>query len=296
VGVEISVGSKSGECFWIGNTRRSKRLSDPSVVSAPGESGGFGVGSLSGTALFLDEGSPFTWAITGVVFLSTVANTGSGRTRGVTAPTGGGAIGRCDGVCFRLGEGTGATARGSTTVVPETLDAFFEGLTIIVGVGGPSDAGVCLLGILEIASGIKPGDWTREFGADIKPREVRLPKNVGESGLIGTLVGVVAPEDRWDEGMRGIARKLDTMRETGVGDGKGLLGVSNPRTCEVRGKFEVKWLPNFASLLLFSHKTFRQESSKILDILSTTKVYITAFSGLEQWMVGTVQLLCIVGW
>lgn len=95
--------------------------------------------------------------------------------------------------------------------------------------------------------------------------------------------------------MRGIARKVDIIRETGVGDGNGLPGFSSPRTCEVKGKFAPKWPPSFASLLLFSHRIFRHESSKILDILSTTKVYMTAFSGLEHFMVGTVQLLCNVG-
>jgi len=36
------------------------------------------------------------------------------------------------------------------------------------------------------------------------------------------------------------ARSVDTIRETGTGDSKGPLGASNPSTCEVSGKFELK--------------------------------------------------------
>lgn len=61
---------------------------------------------------------------------------------------------------------------------------------------GISSAGVCLLGSFESAIGIRPGDCTRGLGVDKRPSEGRFPKNVGDSGLKGILVGVVAPEDR----------------------------------------------------------------------------------------------------
>jgi len=61
---------------------------------------------------------------------------------------------------------------------------------------GISSADVCLLGSFASAIGIRPGDCTRELGVDKRPSEGRFPKNVGESGLKGIVVGVVAPEDR----------------------------------------------------------------------------------------------------
>lgn len=174
----ISSDLRTGECFWIGNTKRSKVSSEPPGVFAPGESGGcdarslpatgspLGVGSLftaAITASLFGVGSLFTAAITGVILLPRVGKAGSGETGGLTDSTGGGVIGSGGGVCFRgLGEGAGMGAGsavgGRSALASGTDGDFFGGLTICVGVNGLSSVGVCLLGIFESALGIRPGD------------------------------------------------------------------------------------------------------------------------------------------